>query len=214
MHLQLFLFIILFLVGLYFYARTSDAAYVEAFTDSMDDTNTQRCPNLLIQKGGDFFLYNSKLAKVPGVNPIQFNNLEEYVEFLSWQQSRGIKCPVLYLQHSFNAQGEACYKIRPGVTQPQGGLPPCPGKRPKPTFMLDATQNDQPSNIINAYPGFDPANQTIGNSAPLDVINDNQTQTTTANSMTNNWKDVNFTKEKIKSGLYEDHEVGMKTTVN
>ena len=36
-----------------------------------------RCPNVLIQKGSKIYLYNTKIAEVPGVNPIMFNNLEE-----------------------------------------------------------------------------------------------------------------------------------------
>jgi hypothetical protein len=83
-----------------------------------------RCPNLLIQKGTVLFLYNTKLAPVPGVNPIQFNNLEEYVEFTDWLRGQGIKCPILFLQHSINAQGESIYNIRPGPTNLQGGLSP------------------------------------------------------------------------------------------
>jgi len=56
-----------------------------------------RCPNLLIQKGPKYYLYNSNVAQVPGVNPIEFNNLEEYTEFLEWQRAFGIRCPVLYV---------------------------------------------------------------------------------------------------------------------
>ena len=33
-------------------------------------------------------LLNSGLAKIPGVNPVVFNNLEEYVEFTEWQRSK------------------------------------------------------------------------------------------------------------------------------
>jgi hypothetical protein len=83
-----------------------------------------RCPNLLIQKGSRFYLYNSKIAKVPGVNPVEFENLEDYTEFLDWQRSQGIRCPVLYLQHSYDAQGNPVYKVRPSVSEPQGGLQP------------------------------------------------------------------------------------------
>ena len=83
-----------------------------------------RCPNLLIQKGTVLFLYNTKLAPVPGVNPIRFDNLEEYVEFTEWLRGQGIKCPILFLQHSINAQGESIYNIRPSPTNLQGGLSP------------------------------------------------------------------------------------------
>lgn len=97
-----------------------------------------RCPNMLIQKGSAFFLYNTKLAEVPGVNPVRFDNLEEYVEFLDWQRSQGIRCPVLYLQEVYDTQGNMTYKARPGVTDLQGGLPPT-------TASLDANVTQFPS---------------------------------------------------------------------
>jgi hypothetical protein len=78
---------------------------------------------VLIQKGSALFLYNTKRASVPGVNPIRFENLEEYIEFTEWQRSQGILCPILYLQHAYNAQGEPVYKARPSPTNLQGGLP-------------------------------------------------------------------------------------------
>ena len=83
-----------------------------------------RCPNILIQKDAKYYLYNSEIAQVPGVNPIMFNNLEEYTEFLEWQRSAGIRCPVLYVQNSYDVQGNRVYKVRPSVSELQGGLPP------------------------------------------------------------------------------------------
>jgi hypothetical protein len=121
MTLPTLLFIIVFFIGLYFYAKCSDPKYHEGLTNNAGGI---RCPNLLIQKGSRFYLYNSKIAKVPGVNPVEFENLEDYTEFLDWQRSQGIRCPVLYLQHSYDAQGNAVYKVRPSVSEPQGGLPP------------------------------------------------------------------------------------------
>ena len=85
-------------------------------------TDESRCPNLLIQKGTVLYLYNTKRAPVPGVNPVRFDNLEEYVEFTDWLRGQGIKCPILFLQHSIGAQGESMYNIRPGPTNLQGGL--------------------------------------------------------------------------------------------
>lgn len=85
-----------------------------------------RCPNLLVQKGTKFYLYNSKLARIPGVNPVMFNTLEDYLEFLEWQRGAGIRCPVLYVQYTYDVHGEPVYKVHPSVTDPQGGLPPNP----------------------------------------------------------------------------------------
>jgi hypothetical protein len=212
MPLSTLLIIILFLVGLYFYIKTSDGSYVEGLTNESSNNDStslgQRCPNLLIKKGSSYYLYNSKLTEVPGVNPIQFENLEEYVEFLDWQKSQGIRCPVLYLQQSFNAQGEPCYTARPGVTEPQGGLPPCKGKNPNPTLLIDAARNDPPYNI-NSYPGYDQNNQYVGSTTPLDAMKINKTDAM-ANAMTSSWKGVNYTKKKVKSGIYKDDVVGMK----
>ena len=89
-----------------------------------DSGDESRCPNLLIQKGTVLYLYNTKRAPVPGVNPVRFDNLEEYVEFTEWLRGQGIKCPILFLQHSIGAQGESIYAIRPGPTNLQGGLSP------------------------------------------------------------------------------------------
>ncbi len=93
-------------------------------TGSPEMITSPRCPNVLVQKGTVLFLYNTKLAPVPGVNPIRFENLEEYVEFMEWLRGQGIKCPVLFLQHSVSAQGESIYSIRPSPTNLQGGLSP------------------------------------------------------------------------------------------
>ena len=120
MSLLFILIIIVFLAGIYFVAMYDTKTATEAFTVA------PRCPNMLIQKGSRFYLYNSNLAEVPGVNPIEFENLENYVEFIDWQRSQGIRCPVLYLQQSYDAQGQEVYKVRPSVTEPQGGLPPAP----------------------------------------------------------------------------------------
>jgi hypothetical protein len=121
---------ILFLLGFYFIYKSND---IETFSTN-DDTDqgtlpgknykiAEKCPDVLIQKGAAFFLYNSKRANVPGINPIRFESLEEYTEFTEWQRSQGILCPVLFLQHAYDAQGEPVYKARPSPTNLQGGQP-------------------------------------------------------------------------------------------
>jgi hypothetical protein len=140
MALKIFI-IICILAGIYFYTRSYTLE-----TMSVMGGSSGRCPNMLIQKGAAFYLYNTKLAEVPGVNPVRFNNLEEYVEFLDWQRSQGIRCPVLYLQEVYDSQGNMTYKARPCVTDPQGGLPPT-------TASLDANVTQFPSR-----PGI-PANE-------------------------------------------------------
>jgi len=118
---KLFFIGIMFVLGLYFISKSTD---IETFANNDENyTISEKCPDVLIQKGSALFLYNSKRANVPGVNPIKFENLEEYVEFTEWQRSQGILCPILFLQHAYNAQGEPVYKARPSPTNLQGGLP-------------------------------------------------------------------------------------------
>ena len=178
MTLLTLLFIVLALAGMYFYAKAGQ----ENFTNR--ESGEIRCPNILIQKGANFYLYNSKIAKVPGVNPVEFDNLEDYVEFLDWQRSQGIRCPVLYLQESFDAQGNPVYKVRPSVTELQGGLPPSiasssgttiydvenfPTNAPNPTLLVDASRND-PTYNDNSYPGYDETDFYVGTTTPLDMM--------------------------------------------
>lgn len=217
--------IFIFFIGLYFYAKTSYPKYVEGFNNMK-----YRCPDLLIQKDSKFYLYNSKLAQVPGVNPIEFDNLEDYTEFLDWQRSQGIRCPVLYLQSSYDAQGNQVYNVRPSITEPQAGLPPSAAApigiasqtqptisekdlssdqllNPNPTLLVDATHNDPPYNYGNV-PAYDESSYYVGATTPLDKMNEKQQQSTISpNPMDDNWGGQSYTDDLIKKGYYKENEV-------
>lgn len=210
MSLVTFSLIVLFLAGLYFYAKYStDPNYnIEGFTNK----SKNRCPNMLIQKGAKFYLYNSKLAKVPGVNPLEFDNLEDYTEFLDWQRSQGIRCPVLFLQQTYDAQGNAVYKVRPGVTEQQGGLPPSYPLPPNPTLLVDAARNDPPYNS-GSLPSFDESSYYVGTTTPLDKmdeVDDNMLYAgPSPNPMDPNWGGADFTQSLVDKGYYADNEVNI-----
>ena len=104
--------LVLFLGGMYFYAK--------------HNIRTSSCPNILIQYDSKYYLFNSNKARIPGVNPLVFKTLEDYNDFLKWQQTVGIKCPVLYVQKTYDAQGKRVFKMRPSVNELKGGLPPAP----------------------------------------------------------------------------------------
>jgi hypothetical protein len=225
-----FLFILVFLIGLYFYAKYADPKYSEGLTNN--SSQQPRCPNLLIQKGSNFFLYNSKLAQVPGVNPIEFENLEDYTEFLDWQRSQGIRCPVLYLQESYDAQGNRVYKARPSVSEPQAGLPPSAAAPigiasqvqpiaepslepvgdqayPNPTLLVDATRNDPPYNK-NSYPAFDESSYYIGTTTPLDGMNFKQERAPVSpDPMDPNWGGADYTQSLVDKGYYSENNVSL-----
>ena len=201
-----FLLLLIFLLGLYFYAKGNCECGIEGFTNSKG----QRCPDMLIQKGSKFYLYNSKVAQVPGVNPIEFNNLEDYTEFLDWQRSQGIRCPVLYLQATYDAQGNKVYKVRPSVSDPQGGLPPTQVNPPmRYTPLVDATRNDPPYNQ-NSYPAYDQTSYYTGAMTPLDAIkNSNYNMLFSDNAMDPNWGGAEYTQALVDSGFYKGNEVSI-----
>ena len=203
---KLYIAIIIFLMGFYVMASYKQDVLYEGF-----DTN--RCPNMLIQIGANYYLYNSNNAKVPGVNPIRFNNLEEYTEFLDWQKSQGIKCPILYLQKSYDAQGSSVYKIRPDPNDPEGGLPstiqtaPTDKRVPTQTNLIDGGRNDKPYNL-NSYPGFDPYGLYIGVDTPLDkLFYANENSILSDNAMDQNWGGVDFSNKLANIGNAKDKKI-------
>ena len=214
---KLIIILIIFLLGLYFIM--SYPTY-ESFTNK--NKASYRCPNILYQKGTEYFLYNSKIAKVPGVNPLQLQNLEEYVEFTEWQRRQGIKCPILYVQEAYDTQGNTVYKARPSPTDMHGGIPdlnlnldnkntttdlmPMANDEAK---LLDAGQDDQPYNK-NSYPGFDGNNQYIGLETPLDKMYNETTSTVSPNPMDTNWGGAKYTQSLVDKGYYKDNEVAIR----
>lgn len=188
------LLILVFLIGLYFY--TKGAGDVEGFDGQ------PRCPNMLIQKGSRFYLYNSKVAKVPGVNPVEFENLEDYTEFLEWQRSKGIRCPVLYLQQTFDAQGNAVYKVRPSVSEPQGGIPPSSiGSTdelayPNHDILMDDTKDSQ----------YNKASMTASDRANTELMNG----PISPDPMDPNWGGAEYTQSLVDKGYYADNEVSLR----
>ena len=210
--LKILFFIFIFLGGIYFYSMYSNK---EGLTNMNGE---KRCPNLLIQKGAKFFLYNTNIAEVPGVNPIEFNNLEDYVEFLEWQRGAGIVCPVLYLQNSYDAQGNRVYKVRPSVTELQGGLPPSvPVQLPTKYHYIEKNKN-------NVYPGSLHLDQGAYYTQPIypeprmDIgtgVNPIPDQTNdllySDNAMDPNWGGSEYTQALVDNGYYSGNEVSLHT---
>jgi hypothetical protein len=208
--------ILAFLAGIYYCVYVSPSKEIE----NLKNMNKPRCPNILIQKNKRFYLYNSKLEKVPGVNPIEFEHLEDYVEFMDWQRSQGIRCPVLFLQHSYDAQGNSTYKIRPHPKNLQGGLPPslvntptAPPKQqlgPEDTLLVDASRNDPPYNK-NSMPSFDKGNYYQGTKTPLDNMTErDENMLYSPNPMDDNWGGQAYTQKLVDSGYYADNEVSIR----
>lgn len=200
--IKILLVLIVLALGLYFIAMTCKINTLENFTGEIDN----KCPNMLIERDNKFFLYNSKMAIVPGVNPIQFDNLEDYTEFLEWQRGQGINCPVLQLQYSTDPQNNDTYRIKPNIFENQGGLPntSCSDIHPQPllssgvTNIFDANQDVPPYNQGGPI-GFDPENQYIGLKTPIDQIGFQGDKS--PSPMDTNWGGIKYTRSHIGSNL-------------
>ena len=213
----------MFVIGLLFTLTHTSKSVQEAFEGTSNDSdspNKNRCPNILIQKGAELYLHNSRLANVPGVNPMKFNNLEEYVEFTEWQRSHGIRCPILYLQHSFDTQGKPVYKIRPGPLNLQGGLPPVASDtvaahaangnlmessdNPRINYIDNA---DKPPMNADTYPPFDPMVPNAGFAKGRQL---SKLKGLSANPMDPNWGGDAYTQSLIDAGKYAGNEVSIQ----
>jgi hypothetical protein len=200
------IFVIIFIIlGIYFIMNyEKDDMYstmMEGFINNTEK-NGYRCPNILIQKGIRFFLYNSNLAEVPGVNPIEFQNLEDYAEFMEWQRSQGIRCPVLYLQYTFNAQGEPIYQARPSPTDLQGGISP-----PLPTTYA----NPSPSMLTEDDGPPDTSSLSMASNENQTITTDEKTENLlfSPNAMDDNWGGVSYTQSLVDQGAYSGDNVSI-----
>ncbi len=201
MNIKFVIIFFIFLAGLYFYLYYSNnPKMIESLTTMNGEL---RCPNVLIQKDAKYYLYNSNIAEVPGVNPIMFNNLEEYTEFLEWQRGAGIRCPVLYLQNTYDAQGNRVYKTRPSVSEMQGGLPPMvpvpPPLRMQP--LEDITYGRLPTDTKALY---------TGEMSPADAVKmSNEHMLFSDNPMDPNWGGKEYTQSLVDTGFYKGNEGDM-----
>ena len=167
--------ITIFLLGLYVSCHYTSKSFKDGFYSKSD------CPDLLVQNGDGLQLLNSNKAKIPGVNPIRFNNLEEYVEFLNWQNGVGIKCPVLYFEKHYDAQGSEIYKIK---DSPFDNIDLPENKKMPISDIIDANNNGE--NNLH-YQGFDKENQYIGQFNHLDKLFETDCKKNTVNAMHTCW---------------------------
>lgn len=133
-----------------------------------------QCPTTMIKNGENIMIYNPKLAKIPGVNPIILNNLEDYKEYVRWQRKNNLDCPILHLEKVFDVQGSENYEIKssydmdivnPGLNHSM----PVIETSANHSKILDASRD---SSVFNKHflPGFDPDNQMVGNGVGSDDI--------------------------------------------
>jgi hypothetical protein len=125
------------------------------------------CPTTLIKDGAHILIYDPRKARVPGVNPIQMKDLQEYKEYIEWQRASNLKCPILHLEKVYTTQGTEMYEIRQNfLEQPEGGVM----HQPPSNCKGDAGLSRPPYNQ-NQYVGYDKENQTQGNPGVMTLYN-------------------------------------------
>ena len=194
----------------------SEGFVVEGLTDApappSSESVPEGCPDLLVQRGSQLFLYYSKQPAADGKNPMIFKSLEEYSDYMKVQNSANkSSCPLLYLQQENNAQGNDVYRVRPSPFNPFAGMPAnsallkqYDGSVIKP---LDASRENGYNKGL--YPGFDPQGLYVGRITEVDVVHQS-TETAAVlsdNPMDSNWGGVLFTQGQLDSGKYDENEV-------
>ena len=140
---------IAFLFGLYFCLSYKSENLLENFQ------GIGQCPTMLVKKGKELHLINTQRALIPGVNPIKFNNLEDYAEYIKWSKKVGIKCPILYYEQTYNTQNERGFRLLDDPLNPSAGLPSnLPGPQKAPTQLLTDSNRDDPPYNKNNFAGL------------------------------------------------------------
>lgn len=161
----LLVFIIFMIVyGIYFVAKPRNIS--ESFISG-------DCPNTMIKDGDKILIYNPKHPKVPGVNPIQLESLEDYEEYIAWQRANKINCPILHLEKVFDTQGKEKYQVRDNFNSDscENGVNhtiPVVKETPNLGKIIDASLDSPPYNS-NQMPGYDPLDQDIGRKNVIDA---------------------------------------------
>lgn len=214
--------IIIFFIGMFLYATGRLSSAIDGF-DNSTNGNGNDCPDLLIQNGEMFYLYNSKAPTVKGSNPKVFSKLSDYANFVSENPN----CPVLFLQKGSDTQGNDIYNVRAGTplnTWNYNGIDQIPAimngekiinikpignVRVSPYSNNAITQNPPYNNYnVNGYTPFDPRNIDIGRFTPQDLIQISGELLPVSDSPTDsNWGGAEYTAQQVNSGKYIGNEV-------
>ena len=231
-NIKYILCLLIFLLGIYYYTNVIDIR--EAMTDSNNSSTSSnstssnssnkksdliksKCPNMLIEKDGAIYLFNSLKPLNEKNNPIKFDNLEDYSKYYKKQKNID-NCPLLVLQYTTDTQNNELVQIKPSIFENDGGLNVKNGnidtKKLDEYFeenkMLDATKDSTPNSQImfnsNLFSGFDGHNQNIGLDSPLDQMY-YEKNPKSANPMDPHWGGKDYTKKAVDNGNYKDRYV-------
>lgn len=193
-NMRLFIGFLIFVLGLYVVSTHTQNNTIEGFSEN----EKYKCPNLLIKKQDLLYLFYKGEPEIPGINPLVFESLNDYVQHMKYQRSQGVRCPVLYLQHTYSTNGTPVYRMYPSPEDIHSGLP------------LEQSSIEVERNLIDAgytkgnMPGYDYSGFDNGVYTPLDKIY-HSSEKVSDNPMDTNWGGVDHSIKVIKNGKYKDN---------
>jgi hypothetical protein len=198
--LKLILVISFIMILFYLYPRDNKNLFDEGFEnqlkDEKDEYNTE-CPNLLIKDGERIELLNTRQPRVPGVNPIYFENLEEYTEYYKYQKSKNQDCPVLFYQSTYDTQNKKGWRLLVNPHEPNAGMqsgPTLENTMEVKQLLSDANKHGKFNK--KQFMSFDPDDQMIGLEEEIDTIDNPE------DPMSKNWEGHEATHNALLSGKF------------
>lgn len=190
--------------GFGFHSNDTQQNDVSSNQSSPKEDISSNCYDLLIRKGNQILMYNTKEKANDKTNPMVFFTLNEYENYLDAQKKKGIQCPILFLQQEVGTQGDNIYRIRPNPFDTTNTLPLTS------SIMLPVNVSDpiQTKKNNNSYASFDPMGLYMGKITDVDLIHQStQNQMISDNPMDPNWGGVLYTQQQIDSGKYDGNIV-------
>lgn len=180
--------------------------------DGLEQVDGIGCPNVLIRSGNEIHLLNTNLQRGPS-NPLVFQNLDQYLEFLNSQREEGMRCPVLFLQEENNTQGQNVFRVRPSPMNMNAGVP-TEAAQLMPDVGQQMPDNNNNNNNGAGWSGIDAHGQNIGKYTVLDSIHDSTKRAINSdNPMDSNWGGVSWSQKALESGKYVGNEVSKQQFV-
>lgn len=185
-----FVALILFLLGFAF-------IFKRPIKESMNIIDESECPDVLIQEGGKYFLRTTNAPEVPGKNPIIFDNLDDYEQYVDWIRSKGKTCPILKLRVVDTVQGDEELHIVDEINHPSKG---------------PRTEIERALNNRNNFPvSYDQMNQNIGVHTSLDdKYSEKESLPISDNAMDSNWGGIQYARQEINRGVYGKNKINRK----
>lgn len=147
-------------------------AFVLLYFYLMEGSN-EFCHDVIEERDNKIHIYNSKSELIPGINPLIFDNKDDYKKHMQSKVKNGSDCPVLYVKRKYTTQNKLGYQLKQDPSSEDiYTLPP----EDNTEHHKDNGHKNYKRNLFNSdlvsnkgFPGFDPTDQDIGKKNPIDM---------------------------------------------